>query len=688
MTRQTRRELILEVVRFLRARWLAVCLCLAAGVVGGVFGSYRALHGFETAIVDWHGLATTQVDGIGPVRWMTRVATMTMVAPDWRPLSARLDVIAQEDAGTISVEADGWPVASFRPKPGRSTHTVSWRHLPDKREKLVLRVLSDSAAPVGLVNVDVFPRVTPAGRFRHATSGFVTGVLLAALFLLIRLPRPPAVAESEPSSGVVTFGRRVALAAIVAAYLTPWAFIKPVLQAPDEPQHLMKATAVLKQPWLTAAAQFDHDPRFLNPLALWHPPALGRVFYYGNATLSAADIDLLEHAPWPDAGQRAAATTYRVALASYPTLYYLSTFALSEPIIALVHASPYQAIFVYRAATILLASIVWAAVYVELRRTSDLRRYTNVLMVFMLANPMLAFVSSAVNTDALAIPLCIGGAIACWRLFTTGHGSVRTIVWLTAASLVKPAGIQMVAALIAAVLVVWIWFKDDEPVAHERHDFHASATILTLARAMAISAAAFYSWSYIHLFAAEPMRVGIAAYAGTSLRYIPDYWVMYWGQLGWLDYTLPVAFYAWMLLVAAWCAACAWRAPLQSRAAQTYWVFCFMAYAATLFAIEYLYLHEAGYFLQGRYFLPGAIGLATWLLMHRGTIARATLVASVVAINVLLFGATVQRYYAGDWSVAWRALPFAVSDAPSPEATSTKAASPKAVSTGAGEVIR
>jgi hypothetical protein len=678
MTRLMRRELIQDGVRLLRAQWLAVCLCLAAGVIGGAFGSYRAAYGFDAAIVDWHGLEPTRVDGIGPVRWMTRVATMKMVAPDWRPLSLRLDLIAQEDAGTISVEADGWPIASFRPAPGRSTHTFNWRQLPSKREKLLLRVFHDSAAPVGLVSVTVFPRITLLGRFRHATGGFVTGVLLAALFLLIRLPRAPAssVIETPDTSGGVNTGvaRRIAVAALVAAYLTPWALIKPALQAPDEPQHLLKANAVLNQPWLTAAAQFEHDPRFLNTLALWHTPALGRIFYNSGASLSSADIDLLEHVSWPDAKQRAAATTYRVALASYPTLYYLSTFALSQPVIALVHASPYQAIFIYRAATILLASIIWAAVYVELRRTSALHRHTNVLMIFMLANPMLAFISSAVNTDAFAIPLCIGGAIACWRQFTTGHGGVRTIVWLTAASLVKPAGIQMIAALVVTVLIVWLWFKDDEPAADGGLRFHAPATLLTLARAMAISAAAFYSWSYIHLYATEPMRVTFGDYVSMSLRFIPDYWVMYWGQLGWLDYSLPVVFYTWMLLITAWCAYAAWRAPLQSRAAQTYWVICFIAYAGTLFAIEYLYLHEAGYFLQGRYFLPASIGLGAWLLMHRGTVARATLLSSVVALNVLLFGLTVQRYYAGDWDVVWRAFPFVSSDVSSPEAVSTKAA--------------
>jgi hypothetical protein len=193
-----------------------------------------------------------------------------------------------------------------------------------------------------------------------------------------------------------------------------------------------------------------------------------------------------------------------------------------------------------------------------------------------------------------------------------------------------------------------------------------------------VSAAAFYSWSYIHLHATEPLRISIGDYAATSLRFIPHYWVGYWGKLGWLDYSLPVVFYTWMLLVAAWCAHAAWRAPLQSRAAQTYWVACFIAYAGTLFGVEYLYLHEAGYFLQGRYFLPASIGLGAWLLLHRGAAARVTLLSSVIALNVLLFGLTVQRYYAGDWTLAWRSLPFVSSNAPSPEAVSTKVAQPPA----------
>ena len=75
-------------------------------------------------------------------------------------------------------------------------------------------------------------------------------------------------------------------------------------------------------------------------------------------------------------------------------------------------------------AALLLAALFWVAIDAEVRRTPDLRPHRRLLLVFLLANPMLAFVSSAMNADALAIPLCIGGAVAGWRLLTTGEGSV------------------------------------------------------------------------------------------------------------------------------------------------------------------------------------------------------------------------------------------------------------------------
>ena len=72
---------------------------------------------------------------------------------------------------------------------------------------------------------------------------------------------------------------------------------------------------------------------------------------------------------------------------------------------------------------------------------------------------------------------------------------------------------------------------------------------------------------------------------------------------------------------------------------------CFLAFAATMYIIRTLYLPEAGYFIQGRYFLPASNGLAP-LLFHRSAPSRLALVSSVLLLNAPLAAATVHRYYA------------------------------------------
>jgi hypothetical protein len=505
---------------------------------------------------------------------------------------------------------------------------------------LDLRLFNEGAAAVGFVRIQVAPQITPARWIKHAVPGFILGVLFVGAWFIARIPK--GIGET-PSGGVA---RAPLVFVAIAAYLAIWAVVKPVLQSPDEPQHLLRANAILQQPWLTAAAEFPHDPRFVNPIALAPTPVLGRVFFNESATLSVSDIDALKRIAWLPQEQARALRPYHVALASYPPLYYLATLALSQPIIAATRASPYQAIFIYRFVTVVLASLAWTLVYVELRRSPTLAAYAGGLVAFLLANPMLAFITSSVNADALAIPLCIGGLAAGWRLLTTGGGAWATFIWLTLASLVKPAGLQAIVAIAVAALAVRRWQPEG----------HIAALLITLARAMVTSFALFYGWSYIHLYATGPTIVTTGSYILTSVLCLGDYWLMYWGRLGWLDYALPTFVYVVLAIPFAWCLLEAWRGSWLARAEQGFWAVCFIAYAATMFAIEYLYMHEAGYFIQGRYFLPASLGLAP-LLLHRGRFARGSMVSAVVTINVLLFIVSVQRYYAGDWALAWAALP-------------------------------
>ena len=75
---------------------------------------------------------------------------------------------------------------------------------------------------------------------------------------------------------------RVGLAVFV--YLAGWALIRPPLQSPDEPQHLMKANSVWLQPWLNAVPD-----RFVPDRAPRQPARVGDAGDPRQAVLPAAE---------------------------------------------------------------------------------------------------------------------------------------------------------------------------------------------------------------------------------------------------------------------------------------------------------------------------------------------------------------------------------------------------------------
>ena len=77
---------------------------------------------------------------------------------------------------------------------------------------------------------------------------------------------------------------------VVFVYLACWALIRPPLQSPDEPQHLLKANSVWLQPWLNAVPDyFVPDRRYVNPLAWQTPPALDKLFFQPLNALTAGE---------------------------------------------------------------------------------------------------------------------------------------------------------------------------------------------------------------------------------------------------------------------------------------------------------------------------------------------------------------------------------------------------------------
>ena len=158
-----------------------------------------------------------------------------------------------------------------------------------------------------------------------------------------------------------------------------WALLRPPYQTPDEVQHHLRATAVLRHPWTAGAGEWSLDPRFTNPLALWTPASLDKLFFDTGERLTLAEIAALERVPWPADDARPAPEMYRRAIASYPTLYYWAVFVPGETLTRVLHLTPYQSSYAYRIVSAALAAMLWAAVYVVMRRvlsqpTSDASR--------------------------------------------------------------------------------------------------------------------------------------------------------------------------------------------------------------------------------------------------------------------------------------------------------------------------
>ena len=157
-------------------------------------------------------------------------------------------------------------------------------------------------------------------------------------------------------------------------------------------------------------------------------------------------MDLLRATPWlPPQGPPL--PPYQRGVATYPQVYYWSVHALSEPIIRGAGLNPWDATFVYRLATCALVAVLWALVWVACRRAGIPGDVAGTLLAFVLLTPMLAFISSAINPDAVNDALCALVIVAAWEVLTRGTGATVCAIALLAAALTKPAGLQLAAVL-------------------------------------------------------------------------------------------------------------------------------------------------------------------------------------------------------------------------------------------------
>lgn len=430
------------------------------------------------------------------------------------------------------------------------------------------------------------------------------------------------------------------------ALLGCWALLVPPFQVADEIQHAMRVTSVLAQPWVADGDSFIVDQRYTNPMTRGAGPQLGKLFFNSFNALTGPDVVALKARHWHELAIGPEVRQHWVG-ASYPPLYHWAVFALAQPATSLLGLTPYQSTYAYRLASVLLAGALWGLVYLLLDRQVGAPAAAEVLG-FLAAIPMLAFASSGVNPDAVALPLSAAAIIATWRLGQTGEGVVLAGGLLLAAALAKPTGLPVLAAIAAAAISAW-WLGG----------FARRPALLVAGVAMAAIVAAyavFYAWSPPQFYGGPPVQATFLEWAPTVTSRTEAFWTMYWGWLGWLDYRLPRSWYAWLLPIVGLNVAIAAAWLVRQRAA-LFLPLVTAILAVILFAGEFVYLPRTGYNLQGRHFLVGAIGLAP-LILHDRRWASRLLVAYLAAMQVRFFWETFLRYYGGDARVLRAALPF------------------------------
>jgi len=171
-----------------------------------------------------------------------------------------------------------------------------------------------------------------------------------------------------------------------------------------------------------------------------------------------------------------------------------------------------------------------------------------------------------------------------------------------------------------------------------------------------ISYIAFYHWSKPILYG-KPVIIGIWGYFKDFFDKIPAFFVMYWGDLGWLDVRLDGHYYLKLrdiLLLNFSCVLIGWR-NFKEKGWAIYFLLFGLIYCAGVVAGEYHYLPIAGYTLQGRYFLPAALGLSAAFSIHRFLPAMYLFMGYLFIFNIALIHESLYRYFGFDLTVF---LPF------------------------------
>ena len=157
----------------------------------------------------------------------------------------------------------------------------------------------------------------------------------------------------------------------------------------------------------------------------------------------------------------------------------------------------------------------------------------------------------------------------------------------------------------------------------------------------------------------QPTPMSLLEYALALPTRLNSFFIMYWGCFGWCDYVLPSPYYRIILLLTALhlvALGVLWR-RLECRSYILFALAFSLLYCLGVIAGEFYYLSSVGYVIQGRYFIPAALGFAS-ITLHPVHGLRRLSYTLLLLMNGAAVWETVIRYYDGSWRLLLQALPF------------------------------
>jgi hypothetical protein len=349
-----------------------------------------------------------------------------------------------------------------------------------------------------------------------------------------------SVGSRERNIALTPRGVFVLVFVLMALWSTCWSFASPLVAAPDEQAHMIRADAI-------AHLQIGTMPNppskvFVNFTV---PASIAYTKIYPDCWHFYDKIPATCAAPWQTSENPVVTTSY---VGHYPPLYYAlvgtSTWFSQEP----------AGLYLMRLFSGFLSSFMIAlAAYVVARWS---RRWTLALGIFACLTPLTLFLGSSVNPSGFEITT----AIAFWTIALTlaldypddPPHTLGVLLGVVGAVFVSIRGLSMLWVALALGTMVWLMApRHAWTLLRHRRDLQRTLIAIALFTGLALT------W-IVTQGTLNVLPVGAAVPATASMSTVVDlvyHQIWFWlrqsvGVLGWLDVTMPmVVYHVWYALL-------------------------------------------------------------------------------------------------------------------------------------------